>query len=98
MVDPFTAVGAITAVAAPFVSDLAKEILTDSGKEGGKGLLNWGGKKIAEGTQQKLFNASRQYVETYQERHCTLKVLGMKQPVALRPFQACYTFGLRDKA
>jgi predicted NACHT family NTPase len=82
MVDPLTA-SAIVATVAPIVKDLAIDILKDSAKEEAKGFLGWGGKQISDGTQQQLFNASHQYVETYQERHCSLKVLGMREPVGL---------------
>ncbi|MGD1898040.1 MAG: NACHT domain-containing protein, partial [Phormidesmis sp.] len=34
-------------------------------------------------SQQAIFNASRRYIETYQKRHCQLKVLGMREPVGL---------------
>ena len=81
MVDPFTA--AAIAAMAPVLKDLATDILKDSAKEEAKGLLSWGGKQISDGTQQQLFNASRQYIENYQERHCILKVLGMREPVSL---------------
>ncbi|MEL6552595.1 MAG: hypothetical protein AAFQ63_03915 [Cyanobacteria bacterium J06621_11] len=33
--------------------------------------------------KQAIFNASRKYIETYQKRHCQLKVLGMRSPVDL---------------
>ena len=34
-------------------------------------------------SKQAIFNASRKYIETYQKRHCQLKVLGMREPVGL---------------
>ncbi|MEM6449928.1 MAG: NACHT domain-containing protein [Cyanobacteria bacterium P01_D01_bin.105] len=45
------------------------------------------GKLAAEG-EQAFFRASRKYIETYQKRHCQLKVLGMREPVDL---SAVYT-------
>ena len=51
----------------------------------GKGGKWFGGigSKINERTKQAIFNASRQYVENYRERHGILKVLGMREPIGL---------------
>ncbi|HEY9627762.1 MAG TPA: NACHT domain-containing protein [Coleofasciculaceae cyanobacterium] len=100
MVDPLTAaaIAAMTSV----LKDLATDILKDSAKDEVKGFLSRGSKQISDGTQQQLFNASRQYVETYQERHCILKVLGMREPVSLDSVYTAVRFldgdGLRQFA
>lgn len=44
--------------------------------------------KLPDKIQQKIFNASNKYVESYEERHGTLKVLGMQQPVKLQEIYA----------
>lgn len=84
MVDPLTA--AITAIAAPFVADLAKDIVKDlakdAAKDGGKGLLGWS-KEQVQLKFSEASKASKAYVEAYQDRHCMLKPLGMRQPIAL---------------
>ncbi|ESA33775.1 signal transduction protein with nacht domain protein [Leptolyngbya sp. Heron Island J] len=41
-----------------------------------------GSQAVAE-IQNLFFNASRKYVHTYRQRHCQLKVLGMREPVDL---------------
>ena len=38
---------------------------------------------LTEDIQQLFFNASKQYWENYQTRHCLLKVLGMRESVRL---------------
>ena len=40
-------------------------------------------RRIKDKSRQTIFNASRKYIETYQKRHCQLKVLGMREPVDL---------------
>jgi len=60
-----------------------------------RGLANFaintvkaGAGKLASESEQAFFRASRKYIETYQKRHCQLKVLGMREPVDL---SAVYT-------
>ncbi len=52
-------------------------------KEGTNVITRWLSQDISKGTQQKIFNASQNYVETYTKRHGLLKVLGMREPVNL---------------
>ncbi|MDZ8262971.1 NACHT domain-containing protein [Nostoc sp. ChiQUE01b] len=44
--------------------------------------------RLPDKIQQKIFNASNKYIESYEERHGTLKVLGMQQPVKLQEIYA----------
>jgi hypothetical protein len=62
--------------------------ITDTVKVGsGSAIANTFKDLKAKGSQA-IFNASRKYIETYQKRHCQLRVLGMREPVDL---SAVYT-------
>ena len=87
MADPLTA-GAIAASLANLITDILKDSTKDALKEGAdegkKRLLGWFGKNATlEAAEQAIFSMSQKYVETYQERHGILKVLGMREPVSL---------------
>ncbi len=51
--------------------------------EGGGKAAKWMGITLTEDIRQLFFNASKQYWENYEKRHCLLKVLGMREPVRL---------------
>ncbi|MGJ3253977.1 MAG: NACHT domain-containing protein [Elainellaceae cyanobacterium] len=53
-----------------------------------KTLGEMGNRSIDEPIKQKVFDASRQYVKKYQDRHGNLNVLGMSQPI---PLEQIYT-------
>jgi len=57
-------------------------IITDIRKEGVKRLGKFA-ENINDNLKQVIFNASRQYVETYGKRHGIIRVLGMRDPVSL---------------
>ncbi|MDJ0737013.1 MAG: NACHT domain-containing protein [Nostocaceae cyanobacterium] len=64
------------------VSGLAVPIFKMLWESGGR-VLGIFGKTLNEKTLDIIFNASKQYVKNYAERHGILKVLGMKEPVNL---------------
>ncbi|MBD1930558.1 MULTISPECIES: NACHT domain-containing protein [Cyanophyceae] len=70
------------AVADAAIKGLAGVVIKTVWEGGGKFLSLIGG-SLDEGKKQLIFNASRQYVKNYTERHGILKVLGMREPVAL---------------
>ncbi|PSB35594.1 NACHT domain-containing protein [Stenomitos frigidus] len=51
--------------------------------DGGSRVLGWMGKSLDEKTEQLIARAAVQYVQNYGDRHGILKVLGMREPVAL---------------
>lgn len=51
--------------------------------DGGSKFLGWVDKKLEKDLEQAIARACEQYVENYGERHGILKVLGMREPVAL---------------
>jgi hypothetical protein len=51
-------------------------------EKGWKGMAKIG-KMVDLKTQQLFFEASRQYIKNYTDRHGILKVLGMHEPVAV---------------
>ncbi|BAZ05026.1 NACHT domain-containing protein [Calothrix sp. NIES-3974] len=72
----------------------AETLATEIGKEAGQFLAmiliekTWKGvtklqRLLDRKMQQLVYEASQQYVKNYAERHCRLKVLGMREPVAL---------------
>lgn len=69
-------IAAATAGVTGIVTDIIK-------KEGTNVITRLLSQDISKGTQQKIFNASQKYVETYTNRHGLLKVLGMREPVNL---------------
>jgi len=58
-------------------------LITDTTKASASNAFANTVKGIKDKSKQAIFNASRQYIETYQKRHCQLKVLGMREPVDL---------------
>ncbi|MEM8504655.1 MAG: NACHT domain-containing protein, partial [Cyanobacteria bacterium P01_D01_bin.1] len=58
-------------------------LITDTTKAGSSSAIANTIKGIKDKSKQTIFNASRKYIETYQKRHCQLKVLGMREPVDL---------------
>jgi hypothetical protein len=56
--------------------------------DGGRKVLGVFGPALNEHTQQLIFNASRQYITNYSERHGSIKVLGMQKPT---PLDSIYT-------
>ncbi|NMF85313.1 NACHT domain-containing protein [Nodosilinea sp. P-1105] len=58
-------------------------VAIDSAKETGGGFLNRVGKRISDDLKQRYFEASKRYIESYTDRHCKIKVLGMREPVNL---------------
>ncbi len=63
-------------------------LITDTTKTGSSSVLGKAISGLANESRQAIFQASRKYIETYQKRHCQLKVLGMREPVEL---SAVYT-------
>ncbi|MBH8577020.1 NACHT domain-containing protein [Nostocaceae cyanobacterium CENA369] len=80
--EPLLIAGATSAV-----SGVAVPIFQSLWGGGGK-LLGMFRQTIDENTKQLIFTASKEYVKNYDERHGTLKVLGMHEPVKL---EAVYT-------
>ena len=72
--DPLTA--AATAGLYPLVIDIIKG-------QGSNVITRFLNQDIGKAAQQAYFDASKKYVENYAERHCSLKVLGMREPVSL---------------
>ena len=58
-------------------------LITDTTKTGSSNAIVSTIKGLKDKSSQAIFNASRKYIETYQKRHCQLKVLGMREPVDL---------------
>ncbi|MBP0019950.1 MAG: NACHT domain-containing protein [Cyanobacteria bacterium SBLK] len=75
-----TAIIETLAIAA--ISGIAVPIFQSIWETGGK-ALDFIGKGVNEQTRQLIFSASQQYATNYTERHGTLKVLGMREPVNL---------------
>lgn len=68
------------AAATAGLTALVTEIIKGQGTNVLTRLWNW---DISKELQQKLFNASSKYIQNYAERHGSLKVLGMREPVSL---------------
>jgi predicted NACHT family NTPase len=63
---------------------IALDVLKDSGKKEGKGLIARMMKRdVGKDLQDVVFKAAGKYIENYTERHGVLKVLGMREPVKL---------------
>ncbi|NJR19320.1 MAG: NACHT domain-containing protein [Calothrix sp. CSU_2_0] len=60
-------------------------------EKGWKGMAKIG-KMVDLKTQQLFFEASRQYIKNYTDRHGILKVLGMREPVALESIYTTVQF------
>ncbi|NEO83465.1 MAG: NACHT domain-containing protein [Spirulina sp. SIO3F2] len=73
------AIAAVSGIAVPVFQSIL---------EGGGKVLDRFGKGINEQTRQLIFSASEQYTTNFTERHGTLKVLGMREPIEL---EAVYT-------
>ncbi len=63
-------------------------LITDTTKTGSGSVLGKAIAAISNKSKQVIFDASRKYIENYRKRHCQLKVLGMREPIA---FSAVYT-------
>ncbi len=63
-------------------------LITDTTKTGGGSALGKAISAVKAKSSQTIFQASRKYIQSYQKRHCQLKVLGMREPVEL---SAVYT-------
>ncbi|MGB3297915.1 MAG: NACHT domain-containing protein, partial [Phormidesmis sp.] len=63
-------------------------LITDTTKTGSSSALGKGVQALSSKYKQAIFQASRKYIETYQKRHCQLRVLGMREPIDL---SAVYT-------
>lgn len=72
----------IETLAIAAISGIAVPIFQSIWETGGK-ALDFIGKGVNEQTRQLIFHASQQYATNYTERHGTLKVLGMREPVNL---------------
>jgi hypothetical protein len=72
--EPLIAAG--TAGLTALVTDIIKG-------QGTNALIRLLSQDIGRGMQQAYFNASKKYIENYAERHGSLKVLGMREPVSL---------------
>lgn len=64
------------------VSGIAVPVFQSLWDSGGKAIDRLS-KGVNEQTRQLIFNASAQYTNNYTERHGTLKVLGMREPIEL---------------
>ncbi|MGB3669368.1 MAG: NACHT domain-containing protein, partial [Phormidesmis sp.] len=58
-------------------------LITDTTKAGSSSAIVKTIQGLKGKSRQVIFDASRRYIETYQKRHCQLKVLGMREPVDL---------------
>ncbi|MBD2056797.1 NACHT domain-containing protein [Oculatella sp. FACHB-28] len=86
MADPLSTV-VLTAAANKLTT-----LVIETGWKGGSGLFGWIGKNVDAGIRQKIFNASQKYIENYRERHCLLKVSGMRKPVDLETVYTAVRF------
>ncbi|MEH2398720.1 NACHT domain-containing protein [Nostoc sp.] len=59
---------------------------------GGSKVLRIFGQTLDEKTRERIFTASKQYVQKYEERHGILKVLGMREPVKLESLYTSVQF------
>ena len=75
----------------PITAKIA-EIVFKTVWEGSGRVARWMGGGLNDSGKQLIFQASRRYVETYMERHGTLKVLGMSQPVKLESIYTAVRF------
>lgn len=69
-------IAAATAGLTTLVTDIIKG-------QGSNALTRLFSQDIGKGMQQAYFDASKKYIQTYAERHGSLKVLGMREPVSL---------------
>ena len=60
--------------------------------EDGRKLFGTLGQDVKEKLPQLFFTASKKYVKNYNDRHCTLKVLGMAKPVNLEDIYTTLQF------
>ena len=74
------------------ISTKIAEIIFKTAWEGGGKVVGWMGGGLNDSRKQLIFQASRRYVETYMERHGTLKVLGMSQPAKLESIYTAVRF------
>lgn len=70
----------LIAAATTGVTSIVTDIIKKEGTNAFTKLLS---QDLSNGAKQKIFNASKKYIENYTKRHCTLKVLGMREPVSL---------------
>lgn len=73
----------LLAGAAVAAANKLAELVIETGWGGGSGVLGRFRAAIDERTRSLVFTASQQYVKNYHDRHCLLKVLGMREPVSL---------------
>lgn len=78
-------------IIAQAISGVAVPVFQTLWGSGGK-VLGMFGKKLDEKAKQAIFAASRQYAQNYTERHGILKVLGMREPVALESVYTAVQF------
>lgn len=69
-------VAAATAGLTSLVTDIVK-------RQGSNALTQFLNQDIGRAARQAYFDASKKYIENYAERHGSLKVLGMREPVSL---------------
>ena len=81
----------LEALAVQAVSGIAVPVFQSLWGTGGK-VLGIFGKTLDEKTKQLIFTASGEYVRNFANRHGTLKVLGMKQPVDLEDVYTAVQF------
>lgn len=72
----------IAGVAVAAANKLA-ELVIETGWGGSGGILDRFRTVVDGRTRSLIFNASQQYIKNYHDRHCLLKVLGMREPVSL---------------
>lgn len=64
------------------VKGLASLVVNTTWK-GGSTLFGKAGETLNDQRKQLVVNISRQYIQNYGQRHCSLKVLGMREAVSL---------------
>ncbi len=67
-------------------------IVIKSAWTGSEKFLGWMGGKLDETKRKLIYKASHQYAKNYQDRHGTLKVLGMREPVQLESIYTAVQF------
>jgi len=60
--------------------------------EGGGKVFGWVNKKLDAKTEDLIARAAEQYIQNYSDRHGILKVLGMREPVALESIYTTVQF------
>jgi hypothetical protein len=91
MTDPLTATVLTTAAITAAATKLSELVIETGWKEGG-GLFSWANRAVDAGIRQRVFAASQKYIENYRDRHCLLKVLGMRKPVELESVYTAVRF------